>query len=447
MSERKRTTAAGPSTTAPGPLGRWDRIMLVIAGYLTAALSLGAAGAIGLLKFTESQLNRVEVSALSREFSGPVNVLLLGSDTREGLTEEEQQRKGSPEEVSGVRSDTIILINFDPRRNRAVMVHFPRDLRVEIPGHGEDKINAALNLGGPDLVVEAIRKFTGLPIHHYLEVNFNGFRALVEAIGGVDMCVDRPLFDELAELNIPQAGCYTFDGDTALAFVRARNVEGDLIPDFNRIARQQQFIRALLNEFLRPGALVRLPSLLGLAARNLTTDTELAATDLLFLAAKLRGLAEADPTGASNIDLRVVPGLPQTIDEISYVIAVQPETERLFKALRNGTALGNLGTVQAGTPTSPALIGIQVLEAGAGDEQTGLVVDLLRRAGFLVLGTAPAPPEETASVIIYRRGARDLADTVAGFFPELPLREGSTAILRGADVAIVVADDFRGFEG
>lgn len=444
----RKPTAAGAAKAKPaGPLRRRERVLLVVAGYLTAALSLGAAGAIGLLKFTESQLNRVEVSALSKEFDGPINVVLLGSDTREGLSEEEQLRKGGPEQVSGVRSDTIILINFDPRRNRAVMVHFPRDLRVEIPGHGEDKINAALNYGGPDLVVQTLGRFTGLPIHHYLEVNFNGFRSLVDAIGGVNMCVDRPLVDPLAELNIPRAGCYTFDGDTALAFVRARNVEGDLIPDFNRIARQQQFIRALLNEFLRPGALVRLPSLLSLAARNLTTDTELAATDLLFLAAKLRGLAEADPTGASNVDLRVVPGLPQTIDEISYVIAIQPEADRLFRALRNGTSLGNLGTIQAGTPTSPALIGIQVLEAGAGDEQTGLVVDLLRRAGFLVLGTGPAPPEERASAIIYRLGARALAETVAGFFPELPLREGSTALLRGADVAIVVAADFRGFEG
>lgn len=446
MSDPKRTAVPRWRATSPEPLSRTRRILLAITGYVTALVSLLALGAIGLILYADAQIQRVEVSALAREFNGPINVLLLGSDTREVLSEEEQETKGGPEDVAGVRSDTIILINLDPNRERATLVHFPRDLLVTIPGHGQDKINAALDIGGPDLVVRTIQRFTGIPIHHYLEVNFVGFRSLVDALGGVEVCVDRPLFDELAELDIPDAGCYTFDGDTALAFVRARNVEGDLIPDFSRIARQQQFIRALLNELISPSSIVQLPSLVQLAARNVTTDTRLTATDLLFLGSQLRDLAGEIGSGKS-VDLRVVPAIPQTIEGISYVIAVQPETQRLFEAIRDGRPLGDLGTVQVGTPLSPALIRVQVLDAGVGQEGTIQVVDLLRRAGFIVLGTSGAPAGEEGSAILYGRGGRALAETVAGFFPGLPIREGSAGVLRGADIAIVVGPDYTGLSG
>ena len=187
----------------------------------------------------EATRDTIVVPVTPEEPREPVNVLLLGSDSRAGLTREERESLSiSPAE--GRRSDTIILVHFDPRRGKAVLVHFPRDLRVDIPGRGPGRINEAFRVGGPRLMIRTVRRFSGLPIHHYVEIDFNGFRRLVDSLGGLRMCVDRPMHDQRAGLQIPRAGCYRFDGNRALAFVRARNVEGDLIPDTSENATGEQ---------------------------------------------------------------------------------------------------------------------------------------------------------------------------------------------------------------
>jgi LCP family protein required for cell wall assembly len=412
---------------------------LTLAGTLAALLAVAAVASIWALKYVEASIDHEPGLIVTPETPGkPVNVLVLGSDSRARLSEEEQASKGGPEDVEGERSDTIILAHFDPRRNKAVLVHFPRDLRVEIPGHGRGKINESFHLGGPQLMLRTVERFTGLRIHHYVEVDFVGFRRLVDALGGVRMCVNRPMFDRLADLRIPKAGCYRFDGNMALAFVRARHVEGDLIPDFARIARQQQFIRALLNKLLSVNTLVRLPSLIRLATENVTTDDRLSGTDILYLGDKLRDLAEEDPTGARTVDLRVVPSVPQDIGGVSYVIAEQPKSRRLFRALELGRQLRSLGTVQLGTAVSPGVIEVWILDAGAPQEAQE-AESLLRRAGFIVRGIRDAPPGLDTSAILFRTGAEDRAHTVSGYFPDLPDRERRARVLGGADVAVVIA--------
>lgn len=415
-----------------------------MAGTLAALLAIGAMASIWLLSYIESNLTQVPVPPTTGEVAGkPVNVLVLGSDSRARLSEEEQATKGGPEDVEGQRSDTIILAHFDPERNKAVLVHFPRDLLVEIPGHDEGKINEAFHLGGPQLMVRTVTRFTGLPIHHYVEVDFVGFERLVNALGGVRICVDRPMFDELAELRIAKAGCYRFNGDTALAYVRARHVEGDIIPDFARIARQQQFIRALLNRLLSVNSLVRLPSLVRLATENVTTDDRLSGAQILYYGDKLRELARQDPTGARTVDLRVVPSVPRDIDGVSYVIAEQPQARNLFRALELGRRLHDLGTVQLGTNVSPGVIEVWVLDAGA-PEAAAEAESRLRRAGFIVLGIREAPRALDEGAILFRARAENRAQTVSGYFPDLPQREARARVLAGADVALVIAPDRKG---
>lgn len=376
-------------------------------------------------------LARYEDSAFAK---GPRNVLVLGNDSRRGLTPEEQAAFGGPEDVEGKRSDTIILVHVDPRRDQAVVVHFPRDLRVEIPGHGMDKINAAYDLGGPSLVVETVKRFTGLRVNNYVEVDLAGFQDLVDTLGGVRMCVDRPMFDELAGLAIPKAGCYTFDGPTALAFVRARHVEGDLIPDFSRISRQQQFMRAMMNRLLSVRSLVD-TDVIEQAVGNVTTDTKLSGADLLLLGSKLRDLSAEDPSGAQSLDFRVVPSIPAELNGVSYVLAEEPETHRLFEALANGGSLGDIGTELASTLPSPGIISVRVLSPdGAPASETE---GLLRQAGFVVLEGSETIAEDPG--ILYRSGARDRATVVSSYLPKLPLREVKDAVLGGADVAVVVS--------
>jgi LCP family protein required for cell wall assembly len=421
----------------PQPLGPVRRALLVVAGVLTALLSIAAGGSIVLLNRLDASIDRETGLPVEREEpKKPINVLVLGSDSRAGLTPEER-KKLSVSPAGGQRSDTIILVTFDPRRGKAVLVHFPRDLRVDIPGHGAARINEAFRLGGPKLTIRTVRQFSGLPIHHYVEVDFSGFQNLVDALGGVQLCVDRPMYDERAGLRIPKAGCYTFDGRRALAFVRARHVEGDLIPDFSRISRQQQFIRALLNKLLSVSSLVRIPQIARLAAGNVTTDEGLSATDILYLADRLRGVASRDPGGSRSVDLRVVPSVPQDIDGVSYVVPQEPQTELLFRALRDGRRLGGLGKVQALTRVSPAVIRVRVLSASSLEAALD-VESMLRRAGFIVLARRDAPRRLDGPVILYRARAEDRADTVSGFFPKYPVRVGRPQLFSGEDVIVVV---------
>ena len=427
-----------------GQLGPVGRAFLVLAGVLSALLSLAAGGSIVLLARLDASLDRDHRVRVDEEEGPekPVNVLVLGSDTRAGLSPEEQKKLNvSP--AKGERSDTIILVNLDPRRGKAVLVHFPRDLRVDIPGHGPAKINEAFRLGGPNLTIRTVRQLTGLRIHHYVQVDFSGFRNLVDALGGVKMCVDRPMYDQRAGLRIPKAGCYTFDGRRALSFVRARNVEGDLIPDFARISRQQQFIRALLNKLLSVGSLVRIRQIVELASQNVTTDAGLSATDVLYLADRLRDVASRDPGGSRSVDLRVVPSVPRDIDGVSYVVSQEPQTQRLFRALREGRGLGSLGKVQLLTRVSPGVIRVRVLDRGP-EETLIRTESLLRRAGFIVLPRAEAVASVEGPAILYRPGGKLRAETVSGFFSSYPVRLGRSRLFSGEDVIVVVGGNESG---
>jgi len=426
----------------------WPRIMvLAIAGLAALAVAFGTLQVYRLLDRL-GETSKIDVGGTlvqpedkSIFESQPRNVLLLGSDTRAGLSPEEQVQFGSEETVEGERSDTIILMHIDPKKEKAVVIHFPRDLRVEIPGHGLDKINAAYELGGPKLAIRTVREFTGLPIHNYVEVDLAGFQGLIDALGGVRICVDRPMVDPLAGLSIESAGCHTLNGDEALAFARARHIEGDPIPDFSRIGRQQQLMRAILNRMLSAPSLLN-PDRVTTAAQNFTTDESVTSTDFLYLGSKLRELAQEDPSGATTLDFRVVPGIPQFIGDVSYVIAEQPETNQLFEHLRTGEPLGDLGKVLINTSISPAQINVQARDAGDADG-TAQTTAFLRKAGFIVHEEAPAPTGYEGSVILYRPGSEENAEVVQGYYEQLEIEEAPPELFGDTiQVLVIVAPDF-----
>ena len=455
MSEPKPTAVADPEANGPDgsdsanefvvasqeSLWVWIRTpVLIFAGVLAVLASVTSVWAINVIQTIESVQRDVPVPSIE-PWDGVEarNVLVLGNDSRAGLSEEQQAAFGSEETVSGERSDTIILLSIDPKREQAVVVHFPRDLRVAIPGHGTDKINAAYEYGGPDLVVRTVQAFAGLNVHNYMEIDLAGFQKLVDTLGGVKICVDRAMHDPLAGLEIPRAGCYLMDGAKALAFVRARHVEGDLIPDFSRIRRQQQFMRAMMSRVMSLGSLLN-DQVIGDAVSAVKTDDTLSATDLIGLGRRLRALAEEDPSGAETLDLRVVPGTTSTIGDVSYVLAEQPETRELFEAIRKGDPLGRLGQELALTDPTPAIIKVRVFPVAGADPGDANVV--LRRGGFVVLPSEPASGTLRESEIVFKAGARSRSRVVSGFFPGLPVREVPSDVLGDAEVGVVVGEDF-----
>jgi LCP family protein required for cell wall assembly len=378
------------------------------------------------------------------------NFLILGSDSRKGLTPQEIAAYGSDKHNGGVnRSDTIIVVHTNPSTGKAVILHFPRDLWVNIPGHGWGKINSAfeggLNGGGPDLVARTVRRITGMQMNHMLYVNLAGFQHVVDAIGGVPMCVDRPMYDQLAGLNIPKAGCYDFDGRTALSYVRARHLPGDCIPDFARIGRQQQFLRAVLNKILSPGQLWHLTSSIPAIAENLWVDKGLKdPIELKYLAEQLQGVN----TGAA--DFRVVPTVPASVYPggvfTSIVRMVQPEADELFRGIRDGRPLGSLGKEQQDTAPSPANIKVAVFSDG-NPTAAQQVFDTMKESGFdispgLFPDTTRLGQAVKGSALLYRPVDAKMADVAQGFVPNLPERAAERGTLRGYDLALVIGAGF-----
>ncbi|MDQ4005962.1 MAG: LCP family protein [Actinomycetota bacterium] len=453
MSERKPTAVADPEGTEPPnsadefviasqeSLWVWIRTpVLFFAGVLCVLISVTSVWAINVIRAVESgQVSKRVPSIDPWDGVEPRNVLVLGNDSRAGLSEEQQAAFGTEESVGGQRTDTIILLSIDPAREQAVVVHFPRDLRVAIPGHGTDKINAAYEYGGADLVVRTVQAFAGLRVHNYMEIDLAGFQKVVNTLNGVKICVDRAMHDPLAGLDIPSAGCYLMDGEEALAFVRARHVEGDLIPDFSRIRRQQQFMRAMMSRVMSLGTLLD-EQVIRDVVSAVTTDDTLSATDLIELGRKLQALAQEDPTGAESLDLRVIPGTTQTIGDVSYVLAEQPETRDLFEALRHGEPLRRLGQDLALTDPTPAIIKVRVFTVTGADPSDATTV--LKRGGFVVLPGETAGSSLGDSEIVFKAGARSRARVVSGFFPGLPVREVPSNLLDDAEVGVVVGDDF-----
>lgn len=377
------------------------------------------------------------------------NYLLLGSDSRAGLPKEEQIAFGTNRDIGGEnRSDTIILVHTEPRQKRAIFLSFPRDLWVEIPGVGMGKINSAfeggVNGGGPARVARTITNLTGLRINHVLYVDLAGFQGLVDALGGVDMCVPYPMQDPLTGLDI-QAGCQHFDGRTALAYVRTRHQVCDKIPDFARIGRQQQFLRAVIAKLLSPAELLRLPTLVPRLVEHFVVDEGLAnPAELVYLAGQLNGVN----TGAA--DFRVVPTTPDGIyvngQYLSIVRLVEPDASRLFAALREGRPLGNLGKELPQTPPSPANIAVDVYQRGitAGAPQ---VLQILTQGGFLVpsqvADARTLPVSVKGSVILFAPGEEAKAQVVSQFVRGLELRPAPKTVLGDADVAVVVGRNYQ----
>ena len=197
--------------------------------------------------------------------TSPLNVLLLGTDRRPG--EAAVQRWGN--------SDTIILVSVDPARGRVAMVSVPRDVLVPVPGAGEQKVNAAYLRGGPPLAVRVVGDLLGLPVHRWASVDTSAFEAVVDAVGGVVVDVERPLRDDdyptedygVRRIRIA-AGLQWLDGERALWFARSRHETND----YDRAGRQQRLLRALQGRARDPSLLPRVPALLGVVAGAVQTD-------------------------------------------------------------------------------------------------------------------------------------------------------------------------------
>jgi LCP family protein required for cell wall assembly len=262
-----------------------------------------------------------------------LNVLVTGSDDRSVLTPDER-RELSTGDAEGARTETIMLLRIDPDTDRIDALRFPRDLLVTRCDGSRGRINAAYGIGerdgggGAACLVETISQWSGIPIHHVVEIDFRGFVDLVDAVDGVELELEEALQDDRSNLDLP-AGCVTVDGPEALAFVRARGMDNDL----GRIDRQQQLVAAALDQVATPRTLAdpsRLISLVRVAQNHLTFDDQMTTRRLLQL-----GRVGAQ-LGGDDLESRTIPG---TIDRTEGFYFLQPDelgANQLFRAFLTG---------------------------------------------------------------------------------------------------------------
>jgi LCP family protein required for cell wall assembly len=285
---------------------RRKRAQLRVLNSIAIAAVVGVAGATGVVAATNQKADSVEkVDVLQdvvvERVTGWENYLLVGSDTREGADPSDPDFGGigSVEETGGKRSDTIMVMHVDHDVGRASLVSLPRDLWVPIAGTDDnDRINSAFSRG-EDVLVDTVQQSLGIPINHYIEVDFQGFKRLVDAIGGVNTCFEYPVRDKNTGLDIGGSGCFDLDGVDALAYARSRHyqqfIDGEWVEDgtadIGRTRRQQQLIADAVKALLDRVAAnpLAMDAVINAAVESVQVDPD---TNILRAAKQLRPLAD-----------------------------------------------------------------------------------------------------------------------------------------------------------
>jgi LCP family protein required for cell wall assembly len=290
----------------------------------------------GVWVYLDTSINRV---AALHDYAGRpaaasgTNWLIVGSDSRDGLSAADEQRLSTGDVAAaggGQRTDTIMIAHIPDNSTKPTLLSLPRDSQVKIPGHGTSKINAAFSIGGAPLLLETVEGATGLHIDHYAEIGFGGFANVVDAVGGVDMCIDKAMDDTMTGVKIA-AGCQTLDGAKALGFVRMRHSAATPRSDLDRIANQRKFIGALVSTIASPGTLLNpfhFFPLLSSAPGALTIDSGDHLQNLVGLAMALRGMSSG---GVVTTTVPVTSGSAEYWDK--------NKSNQLFDALRGDTAI------------------------------------------------------------------------------------------------------------
>lgn len=294
-----------------------SRAIRIITSLSVGVVLVASLAWLGLGQVS-GQISRIDVfgglKARPEKTSQALNYLVVGSDSREGLTKAQIKalRVGSTAVAAGGRSDTMLLVHISKSRDAAYVVSIPRDTLVTIPAHKSQdgtldiparagKINAAFAFGGAPLLIQTIEAKTNLKIDHYVEVSFAGFTGVVDALGGIEVCSKVAINDPKSHL-IMSAGSHILDGIEALKYVRTRDFDGR--GDIGRMERQQQFVSAVLRKATSSGVLlnpIKLAKFFNATISTVKMDTSVNKSDLLTLAKQMRNLS------AGNLRTLTVP--------------------------------------------------------------------------------------------------------------------------------------------
>jgi LCP family protein required for cell wall assembly len=325
---------------------RRHRFVLIMIGALSVATLLVSCGAWVVTTYISAGLARLDAGTSGTPTSGPVNILVVGIDTRGGLTHRQEVtlHVGNAANDPGANTDTMMLVHIPADHESVQVVSLPRDSWVNIPGHGMNKINAAYGIGGPALMVSTVEQATGLDINDYVEVDFIGFVDVINDLGGVNVCLPYAVDDSDSGLHL-SAGPHHVDGVTALEFARDRH--SFATSDLARISDQQQLLSSAFTEATQSGVLanpVRLHEVLASVTAAVRVDQGF---NLIELADELRGLKSSD-VSFTTVPLATLDY--QTPTGESAVLWNQPAATELFHSLQTDTPLSTQAASHGSSP-------------------------------------------------------------------------------------------------
>ncbi|MGH9226102.1 MAG: LCP family protein, partial [Acidimicrobiales bacterium] len=431
---------------------RRRRRILIGLAVLTIVVDLIVGFGTAYLRWRLGQIKRIDLPSLAAEDPDkPMNVLLVGSDSRARLSGSDAVQAGK-DTVQGQRSDTIMVLHIDPTRQTGALLSIPRDLYLPIAGTtGSDRINSAFSLGGADALIATISQSLKIYINHYAEVDFVGFKDIIDAVGGVTVYVPHPARDLHSGLTINQTGCVNLNGTQGLAWVRSRFYEeqvggqwrAESGSDLGRIQRQQDLLRKMATEAASEGKgnPLALNRLIGIGVENLTLDSALSTSDLTDLAKRLRNI---DPDALETFTL---PTTSADVNGASVLMLHQAEAKPIIDRINGVTNPEPAPTTTVAAGPTPAQIRMRVLNGIGVAGAASRAATAFTGAGFTVVERGDADASTYARTLVrYAPGQLPAAQ-----FVQQSLAAGAELqedrALTAADVAVVVGRDYTGLKG
>jgi len=413
-----------------------------------ALVVLVAAALIGYVEYRNHQITRVEVKGITAvPPSGVENILLVGNNSRCALNGQQASSFGTCSEVGGARSDVTMLLHLDPATHSAAILSVPRDLFVPIPGSAAaNRVDDALN-SGPERLVETVQEDLGIPVNHFVELNFDSFQGVVNALGGVSMYFPDPVKDSYSGLDITSSGCHYLDGQQALEVVRARHMyyeangtwNYDGLGDLSRIQRDHEFLKVLAEAVSKKGLGNPLSdnSILGSVAPQLQVDSSLGIGNMLGLVLSFHSV---NPASAPTTTVPVVVDPDNYIyngaNYGSIVLPTEPQDEHAIDQF--------LGVKEPpGSTIAPSAVKISVMNGTGVTGQAASTAAALGALGFDVVGTGDSTPVGPVSetTVYYSPGheaqAEKVLDSLSG---SVVMGQGPTQ--DGAAVTVVTGSQF-----
>jgi LCP family protein required for cell wall assembly len=441
---------------------RLPRVLLAIVSALVLVVTIIGAGVTVVMGQLQGNITAVDISEnigpidadkplveISEETGTyePITMVLMGSDSRVGKG---NRGFGSVEKFGDAqRSDTVIVLHVAGDRKSAIAVSIPRDTMITLPtckekgkkvGGYRARFNQAIEIGGPGCTVKAVEEMSGLEINNFMLVDFGGFKRIVDAVGGVEICLAKPVKDPLSGLDLA-AGKHVVEGEEALAFVRVRHGIADG-SDTSRIRRQQAFLSSLMRKVLSSGTLLNPAALLGVldaATQSLTADPQLANIDnLKDLALSLKDLKPGNVTFTT---------LPWVSNGDGATVSENAEKAApIWQAMREDTRwpTGKGGDAVPVLKTPPSVIHVNVLNGTTTKGAAKKAAKALRKQGFVVEEVGNAPTQDYATTTVqydpkWDQSAKTLAYAASTSTLDKVKKQGQT-------LNLIVGTDFAGIQ-